>query len=364
MENNLIISTNASPTPEQFQSLMSRLDYALNQDASVRESYYQKRSGKKLEEDVYDMLVKCAKDTEFEGSITLVSGKDFPDIVAHRYYGVEVKSTEGNKWQSIGSSILESTRIQDVQRIYLTFGKLGSPVEFISRPYDECMVDIAVTHYPRYKIDMRLGVGETIFDKMGIPYDTLRNLDNPVEPVSAYYKRHLKPGQRLWWASENLEQISSPILQIWSTLDKQKKDEYTVLGFVLFPEIVLGNSQVKYQNFALWLVTNHSIVNTSVRDLFSAGGQPNLVIDGITAPIPASVGRVHDFRCQIIKAINELSIVELKDYWCVPEIEKDRVAQWSRLVASYVNNKIKRDFWQQAILRIIKDEGCSVYRKK
>ena len=75
----------------------------------------------------------------------MVSGASFPDIVAKKYYGVEVKSTIKNQWKSIGSSILESTRDQNVERIYLTFGKLGKPVAFRSRPYEQFLSGISVT---------------------------------------------------------------------------------------------------------------------------------------------------------------------------------------------------------------------------
>ena len=57
-----------------------------------------------------------------------------------------------------------------IERIYMTFGKLGgNPIEFLSKPYEQCLYGIAVTHMPRYLIDMRLNQGETIFDKMGVP---------------------------------------------------------------------------------------------------------------------------------------------------------------------------------------------------
>ena len=190
----MIISENKKPPLEDFQDLMMKTDTMLNVEAKGRELYYKGRNGTQLEEDVYDALSRCALHTPFEGTIQLVSGASFPDIVANRFYGVEVKSTNKNHWKSIGSSILESTRNQNVERIFLTFGKLGAPVAFKSRPYEECLSGISVTHYPRYQIDMELGKGETIFDKMGISYDTLRKMDNPVAPVSQYYKKQLKPG--------------------------------------------------------------------------------------------------------------------------------------------------------------------------
>ena len=192
----MVVSTNSSANINEFAEFMKRTDEELNLEVkSQGEAYFASHSGNKLETDVCSAMKKIAEGTSFEGTIELVSGARFPDIVAARYYGVEVKSTVRNQWTSIGSSILESTRIEDVERIFLTFGKLGSPVEFLSRPYEECMSEIAVTHYPRYRIDMKLGSGQTIFDKLQIPYDDFRKLPNPVEPVAKYYRGKLKEGE-------------------------------------------------------------------------------------------------------------------------------------------------------------------------
>ncbi len=197
----IAVQTNVPPIGA-FNSLMSKTDDLLNNDAIKRQNYYSSLKPNQLEEVVTDALCDCAKNTAFEGTISLVSGACFPDIVAHNYYGIEVKSTNKNKWVSTGSSILESTRVQSVERIFLTFGKLGKPVSFKSRPYEECLSGIAVTHYPRYLIDMELPKGESIFEQMKIPYDDFRKLSNPIEPVSKFYKQNLKPGQTLWWAPD------------------------------------------------------------------------------------------------------------------------------------------------------------------
>ena len=118
----MIISENNKPKLEEFSELMRKTDLLLNSDAASKEEYYSKRNGTELEVDVFEALNETAKGTKFENTILLVSGASFPDIVANKFYGVEVKSTNKNHWHSVGSSILESTRNQDVERIFLTFG--------------------------------------------------------------------------------------------------------------------------------------------------------------------------------------------------------------------------------------------------
>ena len=54
--------------------------------------------GNKLEGVVADVMTQTAKGTPFEDSIELISGQRFPDIIAKKYYGVEVKTSKQNHW--------------------------------------------------------------------------------------------------------------------------------------------------------------------------------------------------------------------------------------------------------------------------
>lgn len=339
----MIISENNKPSIDIFKKLMANTDNLLNADAKEREAYYCKRGGKLLEGDVYEAVKESAIGTPFEDTIQLVSGASFPDIVANKFYGVEVKSTEKSHWTSTGSSILESTRDANVERIYLTFGKLGKPVQFLSRPYEECMSDIAVTHYPRYKIDMRLKPGETIFDKMGISYDELRVMDNPVAPVSKYYKSKLKEGESLWWASENVEEDTTTpaTVRLWTALTPDDKEKYAVMGYVLFPEVLRSGSNKKYNRYALWLATQKGIINTNIRDSFSAGGQVLMkTSSGLELKMPAAFGRIRKYHLMITELLQDIDEEILKEYWQVDTIDKDRISQWCKLVAVEADSSV------------------------
>lgn len=337
----MIISENRKPPLSLFRDIMTRTDVILNADAARREDYYSKRSGKAVEQDVYEAVCEAAMKTEFEGTIQLVSGASFPDIVANKYYGVEVKSTEKDHWTSIGSSILESTRNADVERIYLTFGKLGKPVQFLSRPYEDCLSGIAVTHYPRYQIDMRLGKGETIFDKMGISYDELRMLDNPVAPVSKYYKEKLKPGESLWWAENDVEATAPPTVRLWTALSHEQKEVLTVQGYALFPEVLSAGNNKKYNRYALWLASKMGVVNTNIRDSFSAGGKVELpTVGGVLLKMPAAFGRIKKYHELLQDTIEEADEQTLMEYWEADTIMQNRMRQWCQMVASAADSSV------------------------
>lgn len=330
----MIVSENPAPEIVAFQNLMKETDKLLNAEAKGHEEYYAKRTAQLLEEDVCNALRSCAKGTDFENTIQLVSGAQFPDIQIHNFYGVEVKSTVKNHWTSTGSSILESTRNTNIRRIYMTFGKLGSPIEFRSRPYEECLSDIAVTHYPRYRIDMELKKGETIFDKIGMSYDELRTLENPVEPVSKYYKSKLRPGERLWWANNSIEESTTPTVKLFSSLLREEQEKIRVILYAMFPEI-LGNYSDKYNNASLFLLTRYGIINPSFRDMFSAGGQVELPLrTGVLVKMPATFGRIKRYKDLIVEVLQDTSAETLSENWNVAIDNENRIGQWCELCAA------------------------------
>lgn len=330
----MLVSVNPKPNLEEFRLLMKHTDCLLNKDALKRPKYYVGRNGNLLEDDVKLALDECSKGTPFEGTIQKVSGQRFPDIVAAKYYGVEVKSTKNDHWKSTGSSILETTRVDDVERIYMTFGKLGgNPIEFLSKPYEECLYDIAVTHMPRYLIDMKLSPDETIFAKMNIPYDDLRTMDDPIKPVADYYRSLLKPGESLWWTGDPIEETVSAKIRLWKNLTKEEKRRYTVYGLVHYPEVVSG----EYDNYALWLASQ-GVVDSHIRDQFSAGGQEEFRLrDGSIIRLPAIFRRIRDNRDYIVRIIGFNDNILVEQHISDESARNDRIKRWIDIISRFAN---------------------------
>jgi len=241
----MIISTNREPSLQEFEDLCNRMCELMNKKAQKEPEYYLSKGAQKLEPEVKIALDEVANGTKFENTIKIISGQRFPDIVAAKYYGIEVKSTKDDKWTMIGGSVAEGTRVESVEHIFFLFGKLHKPVEFRTRRYEECLCDIAVTHSPRYKIDMNLSEGETIFDKMGISYDEMRKSDNPIEPVVEYFRSTLKPGESLWWVNgEEATSGSTPVkIRMWKTISKVMVLENWRIHLIEYTE---GNSNTDY----------------------------------------------------------------------------------------------------------------------
>ena len=330
----MIVAENPKPSLFEFRELMKNIDKVLNHSASINSSYFKTRNGTALEKDVCDAALECAKHTKFEGSIQLVSGATFPDIIAAKYYGIEVKSSKSNNWKTIGNSILESTRIAEVERIFITFGKLSNPIGFISRPYEECLSGIAVTHSPRYQIDMQLTNGNTIFDKMGTTYDQLKAEHNPAAIVAEYYKSQLKQGESLWWTGEKLDTAVPVTVRLWKSLSAQEKDVLEAAIYVYFPETIISKSPHKYDRATLWLATQRGVINANVRDSFSAGGRVIMkTINGRHIDMPQVFAKIAEHIDLIVDILQSESNENLFENWG-ETISKNRIKQWIELVIS------------------------------
>ena len=227
-----------------------------------------------------DKIKQACIDSPFEAEeVKLISGLRFPDIVANKYYGIEVKSTIKDHWTSIGSSIVETTRVDSVDDIYMLFGKLGGDIpQFKCRPYQDVLYDIAVTHSPRYLIDMEIDRNESIFSKMGTTYDVFRKSEDNISMVRKFFRQKAEQqgkNEMPWWITqENVEKSHSFNIKLWNTLDITEKRSLQAKCMILFPEALNPDrNMTKYNNITLWLCAYNQVVNPNIRDLYSAGGK-------------------------------------------------------------------------------------------
>lgn len=328
----MVVSINSEPQKSEFNTLLNSTITELNAHAKKSPKVIEQLTGNKLEPYVCGLMSELAEGTSFEGSIVEWGGQKFPDIVANKFYGIEVKTTTKNHWKTTGNSVLESTRIEDVERIFMLFGKLGKPIEFKCRAYEECLSEVVVTHSPRYLIDMNLEKGKTIFDKIDTSYDALRKKANPIKSITDYYKSKLKPGQDLWWIQDT-EKANNLIINIWNNLSNIEQNYFVNKGMVIFPEIV-GNRQDKYNRFAIWLVKNEGIVCPNVRDAFTAKGRADIILNNKEyKQVPRVFINLFENIDSIIDILKNTSVVELSEYWQEKTTEKKKINTWIEMVS-------------------------------
>jgi len=332
----MVVSVNSEPYRSEFNSLLSKTIEELNIHGQNPSKEIEKLFGRNLEPYVKDLMSELAIGTSFENSIELIGGQKFPDIIAKKFYGIEVKTTTQNHWKTTGNSVLEGTRVENIDRIFILFAKLANPIEFRCRPYEEVLSEVVVTHSPRYLIDMNLEQGKTIFDKINMSYNTLRKKENPIRPIVDYYKSKLKAGEELWWMdAENTNKASNIVIRIWNKLNKKEKQDIRNSAMVYFPEI-FGNKATKYDRIPVWLVNRQSIVCKNVRDLFTAGGQSEYVIGEVVyKKVPRIFLNLFDNIPNIVETLIETSAFELSEYWEIKTTEKKKIFDWIDLVSEH-----------------------------
>lgn len=300
-----------------------------------------------FEELVFESARFLSKGTRFEGGVEYTPGSTaFPDIVVREYYGVEVKTTNSNKWISMGNSVLESTRRPEVEIIYIFLGKLGKDPDVRFRRYEECLERIVVTHSPRYHINLELNSGESIFDKMKMTYNEFRKTPNPIVVFIEFFRKNiLKSGEEVWWAAE---QGSSPIVRAYRTLSADERRKLFIDTMILFPEIYGPDKSDKYERIGLYL-TSLQISCPNVRDPYSAGGIEIIKVKDLDISVPQVYFNLCESAKEIRKGLADLPEQELMKYWGVPAGE--RLKTWKDLInEQFLRRDDMKPYLKQGIL--------------
>lgn len=304
---------------DAFTELMYRTECSLNSNARINPQEYRKMTASELEMVSTEVIRQSCEGLPFAPEeVYLVSGQRFPDIIAEKCFGVEVKSTTRDHWTSTGGSIVESTRVDSVEDIYMLFGKLGGTPQFRCRPYQDVLYDITVTHSPRYLINMDLSSDSTIFSKMGTSYDEFRTSPNSIERMRMYYREKAKQEGRQempWWLTvDNIDEPINMTVRLWNSVSTEERADLMAKGIVLFPETL----ESKYNQFVLWLCSYRQIVIPNVRDEFSAGGRIKSVNGNmLSQPVAQIFSRIVKYSKRIESLLRNPSremIMLIKDY--------------------------------------------------
>lgn len=289
---------------------------------------------------VFEEMCEAAIYTPFEGTIRKATPHEFPDILVNDFFGVEVKMTTGDQWKSTGNSVLESSRTSFVEKIFIFFGKFGGKIDFKFRTYEECLYEIAVTHSPRYKIDMNLEEGNSIFKKMGIPYNELRMKENMIPEIKNYYRAQLKPGEEFWWMDAETSN-SSPIIRSFKSLSHKDQNQFRCEAFVLFPEI-FSQSQNKFTRIAAYLLTSWNTVSASLRDIFTAGGTEIIQIDGFKRKVSRIEYNLSHNAKVISSILKTMDKNILEFYWRMDSLDGRNVeTEWLKRIDKESKSQIK-----------------------
>lgn len=347
---------------QKFLEMSQKIETKM-QEEKVATGKTPKMTGTEFEEVVYKALLE----TGIQADCIFHSSQKFPDFVITTEngtkVGLEVKKTDGSKWEVIGGSIYESLK-NDISETYVIMAKLGGEKpEVRVKKYEECIAALKVTHSPRFYLDMELASGED--------YLTIHNskdlLQLSGDELNRRIRELLRSNRSTWWSEAETTKFAD--------LSEEERSSYLNDGLALFPEIFGSN----YEHFTPWLIYSCFVWCGNVRDIFSAGGKAELPEREIY--ISAVMGRAYDNIEMIVARIKNMSEEEIKKFWNIGndnevDITKiDRISEWIALVKSSLkiskkiidDNKVLakyKEWTNEAIEQDIRDEFFDALKKR
>lgn len=323
-------------TPEDFERLLDLVVKKLTIEVQDRKVF---QSSKVFENRVREVLAELSsEDLDIDYS---PHPHIFPDICVGEC-GVEVKFTLNDTWRSVANSVFESTRNEDVEHVYVVFGKLGGAPEVRWGRYDDCVMHVRTSHVPRFEVEMY--PEESLFQKMGISYKDFSKAqpEEKMHYVRHYARARLKPGERLWWLEEKPEQEHTLPLEVrlYMRLPQEEKRRLRAEGALLCPQIVKpSRTKDKYNDVVMYFLTYHGVLCPQARDLFSAGSVAmradqtrggNYVLRALL-----------DIEEEMLEAAAHLEDALFVEYWGESVEPKKRIRRWLRLADDFAAGQWK-----------------------
>jgi hypothetical protein len=261
----------------------------------------------------------------------------FPDIVVGRF-GAEVKATESDSWRCIANSVSEGQRAQNVDRIYVIYGKMGGKPEVKWADYGKSIVHVRTSHVPRFEIE--IGSSRSLFELIGTTYEQFRILPmlEKMPFIREYARARLKVGERLWWLEDKEvddQEHSLPLnVRIYMDLEPQEKRNLRAEAALLCPMVVGGSrKRKKYTDAVSYLMTYRGVLCPQARDLFSAGSVAGKARGGNYVQ-----RALIDIQDEMRTAACALEAPLFVEYWGSAPEPESRLKHWLSLADGYATS--------------------------
>ena len=151
-----------------------------------------------------------------------------------------------------------------------------------------------------------------------------------IKPIIEYYRQFLKQGEEVWWLDQEESKSTGLIIKLWHNLSLDTRKDYMLKAMILFPEI-FSNHTDKFNRLAVWLVNMQGVVCPNIRDVFTAGGQGQLIWKKKTySEIPKIVIKLTDSLPEIKDVLDNTDNDTLSQCWDIKLGNK--MSNWIDLV--------------------------------
>lgn len=283
----------------------------------------------------------------------------FPDVIintSHGNFGIEVKSSKSKNWETLGGSINESTKVPGLNEVFILFGKnINDRIHIKIKEFSKCVKSVAVTHSPRYLIDMEIEDGCDIFSILNTTYQDVCSNNQPFKVFKEYFKEKArKSNAKFWFLSDDENERRSETYQEleWKFFNKITCKERIKLiseAIILYPSDLFGNQRSIYDNANLFFL-GRNVISNSMRDNFTAGGR--VLIHGYAVPQKYSLLICDDILYSINNALNSEPTIEMKDIYRMDN-SKYIKGKWLEEIRLALHNSINNSVVRNNILNII-----------
>ena len=283
-------------------------------------------------------------------------GHKFPDFSINfngLKFGVEIKSSEKGTWTIPGNTVYENISTINFENIFVFFGsykKNKDAFEVVVTEYWKAVKDIKVTHSPRFEISVNPAIKTDFFADWKSFVDFKNMKKSEKTKYLQEFLRQKKKGQNLWYVpNEENEETEQSNPMLFEKLNKSIQYEILAKCFILFSKDIFRAKRTEksgiytmdsyYGNIANYLLEEHFIISSSLRDRFSSGGKKVLEFNENEYTFPAVFTRfsnLGDLIANILTEVDEGTQAEFKEiiefYWNDNNVEYDE----SNFLQSYL----------------------------
>jgi hypothetical protein len=252
-------------TEQEFERILDKTVEQLSNEIAANPKYHNP--------DAFELRVREVLQSVAEGEniriVPTFHPHAFPDIRANGF-GVEVKTTKKDNWQSVGNSVFEGMRDDSVKKIWVVFGKMGGMPAVRWGRYEERIAHVRISHAPRFVLEM--DKNSSLFPKMNISYEDFSTLpaEEKMKYIRKYSRSRLKNGERLWWIEDENSGGVSLAIKLYMRLPQAEKKKLRAEGALMCPQICGGSRQKDlYIDVAFFMLNHRNVFCPQTRDLFS-----------------------------------------------------------------------------------------------
>jgi hypothetical protein len=315
-------------TEQEFELILTKTVIQLGNEVTQSTQYHNPDA---FEARVRDVLQLVAEGENIR-IVPTFHPHAFPDIRANGF-GVEVKTTNKDNWQSVGNSVFEGMRDGAVKKIWVIFGKMGGMPAVRWGRYEERITHVRISHAPRFVLEM--DKDSSLFGKMKISYEDFSKLpaEEKMQHIRKYSKARLKPGERLWWL-EDENSVGIPVaIKLYMSLSNADKKKLRAEGALMCPQICGGSRQKdKYNDVAFFMLRHRNVFCPQTRDLFSAGSVAGKERGGNY--VLRALKNIETEMRQAVLAMDGALFVE---YWGKDYPPAKRIGQWLKRADSFAS---------------------------